>query len=86
MEGLYNAKSESRAGFEKDRIEITAQNSFKPIGIIYVNQYEYSAGNEGTNYPSIEFKEVSNFRVTVNGFKLSLAFIIVYYNIEFINS
>jgi hypothetical protein len=58
MEGHYNEKSESHAGFERDRIEITIENSFRPIGIIYINQYEYSAGNEGTNYPSVEYKEV----------------------------
>ncbi|XP_031778090.1 uncharacterized protein LOC100118388 isoform X3 [Nasonia vitripennis] len=63
MEGRYDSKSESRAGFEKDRIDISIENALKPIGIIYVNQYEYSAGNEGTNYPSVEYKEVNVYQL-----------------------
>ncbi|XP_066586148.1 uncharacterized protein Apoltp [Prorops nasuta] len=58
VDGKYNAKSESRAGFEKDSIKITVENVLKPIGIDYTNQYEYSGGNEGTNYPTTEFKRV----------------------------
>lgn len=59
IQSQYNAKSESRAGFDKDSVEISIENSFKPIGIIYINQYEYSRGIEGTNYPTIEYKEVN---------------------------
>lgn len=61
--GQYNSKSESRAGFDKDHIQITVQNIYRPIGIVYVNQYEYSGGNEGTNYPTIEFKQVNIYRL-----------------------
>ncbi|XP_012280436.1 uncharacterized protein LOC105699757 [Orussus abietinus] len=63
LHGQYNSKSESRAGFEKDRIQITVENAYKPIGIIYINQYEYSGGNEGTNYPTVEFKQVNVYRL-----------------------
>ncbi|XP_046620371.1 uncharacterized protein LOC124305239 [Neodiprion virginianus] len=63
VHGEYNSKSESRAGFEKDRIEITIQNSFKPLGIVYINQYEYSGGNAGTNYPTTELKQVDVYRL-----------------------
>ncbi|XP_031834655.2 apolipoprotein lipid transfer particle isoform X2 [Nomia melanderi] len=63
LQGRYNSKSESRAGFEKDHIQITVENSFKPIGIVYVNQYEYSAGNEGTNYPTVEYKHVNVYQL-----------------------
>lgn len=63
LQGHYNSKSESRAGFEKDRIQISIENSLKPIGIVYVNQYEYSAGNEGTNYPTVEFKHVNVYQL-----------------------
>ncbi|XP_053973970.1 uncharacterized protein LOC128873939 [Hylaeus volcanicus] len=63
LHGLYKSKSESRAGFEKDHIQITIENPYKPIGIIYINQYEYSAGNEGTNYPTVEFKHVNLYRI-----------------------
>ncbi|XP_032670099.1 uncharacterized protein LOC116843644 isoform X1 [Odontomachus brunneus] len=59
----YHSKSESRAGFEKDHIQITIENIYKPIGLVYVNQYEYSGGNEGTNYPTVEFKQVNIYRL-----------------------
>lgn len=61
--GKYDSKSESRAGFEKDHVEITIQNSLKPLGIQYINQYEYSAGNEGTNYPTVESKQVNIYQL-----------------------
>lgn len=63
LHAQYNLKSESRAGFEKDRIQITIENIYKPIGLVYVNQYEYSGGNEGTNYPTVEFKQVNIYRL-----------------------
>ncbi|XP_076620317.1 apolipoprotein lipid transfer particle [Colletes latitarsis] len=63
LRGRYNSESESRAGFEKDRIQIKIENPYKPIGILYINQYEYSAGNEGTNYPTVEFKHVNLYRI-----------------------
>ncbi|XP_015599666.1 uncharacterized protein LOC107269849 [Cephus cinctus] len=59
LQGQYTSKSESRAGFEKDHIEITIQNTYRPLGIVYTNQYEYSAGYQGTNYPTVEFKQVN---------------------------
>ncbi|XP_014467442.1 PREDICTED: uncharacterized protein LOC106740686 [Dinoponera quadriceps] len=63
LHAQYNSKSESRAGFEKDRIQVTVENIYKPIGLVYVNQYEYSGGNEGTNYPTVEFKQVNVYRL-----------------------
>lgn len=63
LHAQYNSKSESRAGFDKDRIQITVENIYKPIGVVYVNQYEYSGGNEGTNYPTVEFKQVNIYRL-----------------------
>ena len=63
LNGQYKSKSESRGGFEKDEIKITVENIFKPIGIVYINQFEYSGGNEGTNYPTTEFKKVNVFRL-----------------------
>lgn len=63
LDTQYNSKSESRAGFDRDHIQITVENIYKPIGIIYVNQYEYSGGNEGTNYPTVEFKQVNIYRL-----------------------
>ncbi|XP_015173164.1 PREDICTED: uncharacterized protein LOC107064693 [Polistes dominula] len=68
----YNSKSQSRAGFEKDNIQINIENTFKPIGIIYVNQYEYSGGNEGTNYPTVEIKHVNVYQLNnVSAFNIS---------------
>lgn len=63
LDTQYNAKSEASSGIDKDRIEITVENIFKPIGIVYVNQYEYSGGNGGTNYPNVEFKQVNVYRL-----------------------
>lgn len=63
LHGKYNSKSESRAGLEKDRVQITIENVYKPIGVLYINQYEYSAGNEGTNYPTVEFKHVNLYQL-----------------------
>lgn len=63
LHAQYNSKSESHAGFDKDRIDITIENIYKPIGVVYVNQYEYSGGNEGTNYPTTEYKHVNIYRL-----------------------
>ncbi|XP_043519972.1 uncharacterized protein LOC122533896 [Frieseomelitta varia] len=63
LHGQYNLKSESRAGFEQDRTQITIENMYKPIGILYINQYEYSAGNAGTNLPTVELKQVNLYRL-----------------------
>lgn len=70
LHGRYNSKSESRAGFEKDHIQIKIENIYKPIGIVYINQYEYSGGNEGTNYPTIEFKQVNVYRLDNSTFNI----------------
>ena len=63
LNARYNSKGESRAGFERDRIEITIENSLQPIGVIYMNQFEYSGGNAGTNYPTVEFKQINIYRL-----------------------
>lgn len=53
LDGSYKCDSESRAGFNKDVIDILAENTYLPLGIHYVRQFEYSGGNEGTNYPTV---------------------------------
>jgi len=63
LNAQYIAKGESRAGFEKDHVEVTVKNIYKPIGIVYVNQYEYSGGNQGTNYPTVELKQVNVYQL-----------------------
>ncbi|XP_063971909.1 uncharacterized protein LOC135159796 [Diachasmimorpha longicaudata] len=63
LDAKYNSKSESRAGFEKDTIQITLENPFQPLGIDYVNQFEYSAGNAGTNYPTLESRRGHVYRL-----------------------
>lgn len=63
LQARYNSKGESRGGFEKDSIQITLENSFQPLGVTYINQYEYSAGNGGTNYPTVEWRRVNIYRL-----------------------
>ncbi|KAF7992093.1 hypothetical protein HCN44_001418 [Aphidius gifuensis] len=63
LEGTYDSKSESRAGFEKEHIIINLKNSYHPLAIDYVNQFEYSAGNFGTNYPNLETKKIRIYKL-----------------------
>ncbi|XP_015122764.1 uncharacterized protein LOC107045138 [Diachasma alloeum] len=63
LDAKYNSKSESRGGFDKDTIQITLENPFQPLGIDYINQFEYSAGNAGTNYPTLESRRAHVYRL-----------------------
>lgn len=42
LSGKYNCKSEVRTGFSKDTVDIVLENELKPIGIVYVHQFEQS--------------------------------------------
>ena len=53
LDGKYKCDSESRAGFDKDVIDISLENTYFPLGVHYVHQFEYSGGNDGTNYPTV---------------------------------
>lgn len=63
LQGKYVSKSESRAGLEKDDIQITIENDLKPIEIKYLNKFQYSGGNAGTNYPTTEFKHIDIYQL-----------------------
>ncbi|XP_055713060.1 uncharacterized protein LOC129807664 isoform X2 [Phlebotomus papatasi] len=49
LDGTYNCKTESRAGFEKETVNIALENNLKPIGIHYVHQRQ-SAGPDDPDY------------------------------------
>lgn len=53
VEGKYNCDSESRAGFEKDKIHVELKNKLVPIGADYVHGYEYVASRDGSNTPTV---------------------------------
>lgn len=53
VEGKYRCDSDSRAGFDKDTINVEVENEFVPIGLLYVHQFEYSAPGGGSNLPTV---------------------------------
>ncbi|KYB29704.1 hypothetical protein TcasGA2_TC031518 [Tribolium castaneum] len=58
LEGKYNCQSESRAGFDKDRIHVEVQNKLVPVGADYVHGYEYGAPRDGSNTPTVDTKHL----------------------------
>lgn len=50
LNGQYTCKSESRAGYSKDVVDITIENEKKPIGIAYVHVYEYGGAEDEPQY------------------------------------
>lgn len=42
LDGQYTSKSESRAGYEREVVDITLQNPRKPLGIAYVHVSNFS--------------------------------------------
>ncbi|KAJ3640007.1 hypothetical protein Zmor_003331 [Zophobas morio] len=58
LEGKYNCQSESRAGFDKDRIHVEVQNKLVPVGADYVHGYEYGAPRDGSNAPTVDTKHL----------------------------
>lgn len=57
--GQYNCKSESRAGYDKDMVDITLQNTFKPIGITYLHVTQ----NTGIDSPHYDMKRAELFEL-----------------------
>ena len=53
LKGKYNSKAESRAGFQKDVVDITVENNYKPIGVTYIHQVE-GTGGASTYYVSLQ--------------------------------
>lgn len=52
LDGIYDCKSTSKAGFEEDNTHVELLNSFVPIGVDYIHRYEYGAPEEGVAAPS----------------------------------
>lgn len=53
LDGHYSCKSESRAGYEKDVVDITIVNNMRPIGISFVHVFEHTGDVDGPQYVSI---------------------------------
>lgn len=52
LDGQYSCKTESRAGYDKDVVDITIVNDMKPIGISFVHVFEQSGDVDGPQYVS----------------------------------
>ncbi|XP_069692884.1 uncharacterized protein Apoltp isoform X2 [Periplaneta americana] len=63
LEGRYNCTSQSSAGFEKDVINMEIDNSYSPLGILYIHEYQYSGGSEGLNLPTTDKKRAEIFKL-----------------------
>lgn len=57
--GQYTCKSESRAGYDKDVVDITLQNEFKPLGITYL----HVAQNTGIDSPHYDMKRAEIYEL-----------------------
>lgn len=53
LDGQYSCKTESRAGYDKDVVDITVQNDMRPIGISFVHVFEQSGDVDGPQYVSM---------------------------------
>lgn len=42
LKGQYNCKSEEKAGYEKDVVDISLENEMKPLGVRYVHLKQFS--------------------------------------------
>lgn len=47
LDGRYTRKYESRAGFDKEVVDITLQNAHTPLGIAYVHVNNYTSEEAG---------------------------------------
>ncbi|XP_045482614.1 uncharacterized protein LOC123686485 [Harmonia axyridis] len=64
MDGIYDCKSESKAGFEEDNTHVEIINSFIPIGVDYIHGYEYGAPtDEGLVAPSKDTKNIKLYHL-----------------------
>ncbi|XP_055389464.1 uncharacterized protein LOC129618631 [Condylostylus longicornis] len=59
LQGKYNCNSEQRSGFEKDIIDITLENEFKPLGIHYIHSKEY----KDAEFPDYDMKHAEVFEL-----------------------
>lgn len=66
--GQYTCKSESRAGYEKDVVDITLENNFKPLGITYL----HVAQNTGIDSPHSDMKRAELFELGNDAEKMNI--------------
>ncbi|CAD7080164.1 unnamed protein product [Hermetia illucens] len=64
----YTCKSEQRVGYEKNVVDVSVENKFKPLGIHYVHSRQYSR-SEAPEYDMkhiqiFELNNATNFNVT----------------------
>lgn len=66
--GQYTCKSESRAGYDKDVVDITLQNNFKPLGISYLHVSQ----NTGIDSPHYDMKRAELFELGNDARKINI--------------
>lgn len=71
LNGQYECKSESRAGFNKDSIGISLDNDYHPIGITYVHQTEKSKADPPLYFNFIKHAEIYALKNTKNRFNIT---------------
>uniref|UniRef100_A0A182PT02 VWFD domain-containing protein n=1 Tax=Anopheles epiroticus TaxID=199890 RepID=A0A182PT02_9DIPT len=59
LSGQYTSKEESRAGFDKETIEVMLKNEYKPIGIHYV----HSLNTQDPAVQAVDFKRAEIFEL-----------------------
>lgn len=67
LDGRYSCKTESRAGYDKDVVDITIVNDMRPIGISFVHVFEHSGDVDGPQFVSAQFLSIYfNFNVCLS--------------------
>ncbi|XP_055591953.1 uncharacterized protein LOC129743787 [Uranotaenia lowii] len=59
LSGQYTSKQESRAGFEKETVDVSLENNFKPIGVHYV----HTTKQLKDNYHEMDIKRAEVFEL-----------------------
>ncbi|XP_058818906.1 uncharacterized protein LOC131681859 [Topomyia yanbarensis] len=59
LSGQYTSKQESRAGFDKETVDVTLENNFKPVGVHYVHTMKLL----GDNYQKMDTKRAEIFEL-----------------------
>ncbi|XP_053697453.1 uncharacterized protein LOC128744450 [Sabethes cyaneus] len=59
LSGQYTSKQESRAGFEKETVDVTLENNFKPVGVHYVHTTRLLKDN----YKEMDIKRAEVFEL-----------------------
>ncbi|XP_062546026.1 uncharacterized protein LOC134212310 [Armigeres subalbatus] len=59
LSGQYTSKQESRAGFDKETVDVTLENDFKPVGVHYVHTTKLLKDN----YKEMDVKRAEVFEL-----------------------